>query len=289
MNTLPVIATEERLPQADGPELHIRLWRPTPPARAVLVIAHGFNAHSGHYDTAARAFCGLGLAVVAPDLRGRGRSEGERFYVAQFADYVADLARAVQLAKTRAPGLPVFLLGHSAGGVVACLYALDHPAELAGLVCESFAFRLPAPDFALAVLKGLSHVAPHAHVLRLKNEDFSRDPAIVAEMDADPLIADEVQPTNTVAEMVRADERLKSSFAQIRLPLLILHGSADRATRPAGSQWFHDQAGSADKTLKIYEGHYHDLLRDLGRERVTADIADWIHQRVVRHAEPLRA
>ena len=84
--------------------------------------------------------------------------------------------------------------------------------ELAGLVCESFAFRVPAPDFALAALKGLSHLAPHAHVLHLKNEDFSRDPAVVARMNADPLIAHETQPTRTVAEMVRADERLEQAF-----------------------------------------------------------------------------
>ena len=83
------------------------------------------------------------------------------------------------MAKSREPGLPVFLLGHSAGGVVACLYTLEHQAELAGLICESFALEVPAPDFALAVLKGLSHVAPHAHVLKLKNEDFSRDPTVV--------------------------------------------------------------------------------------------------------------
>ena len=99
------------------------------------------------------------------------------------------------IAKSREPGLPVFLLGHSAGGVVSCVYTLEHQAELAGLICESFAFQVPAPDFALAVLKGLSHVAPHAHVLKLKNEDFSRDPAVVAAMNADPLIANEVQPT----------------------------------------------------------------------------------------------
>jgi acylglycerol lipase len=75
----------------------------------------------------------------------------------------------VSLVKSREPGLPVFLLGRSAGGVVSCLYALDHQSELAGLICESFAFQTPAPDFALAVLKGLSHLAPHAHVLHLKN------------------------------------------------------------------------------------------------------------------------
>src|SRR5439155_216388 len=129
-------------------------------------------------------------------------------------DYVDDVASLVRLVRSAEKGLPVFLLGHSAGGVVACLYAVEHQAELAGLICESFAFRVPAPDFALAVLKGLSHVAPHAHVLRLKNEDFSRDPQIVAAMNNDPLIAHETQPTKTVAELVRSDERLKEEFAR---------------------------------------------------------------------------
>ena len=113
-----------------------------------------------------------GLAVYAVDLRGRGKSDGERFYVQEFADYVSDAAGLVALAKSREPGLPVFLLGHSAGGVVACIYALDHQAELAGLICESFAFQVPAPDFALAVLKGLSHIAPHAHVLHAQERGF---------------------------------------------------------------------------------------------------------------------
>jgi len=141
---------------------------------------------------------------------------------------------------------------------------------------------VPAPDFALAVLKGLSHVAPHAHVLRLKNEDFSRDPKIVAEMNADPLIAGEAQPTKTVAAMVRADERLENEFALITLPLLILHGSADQATKPEGSRMLLERAGSLDKTLKLYEGHVHDLLRDVGREIVLADIAQWLEFRIGR-------
>ncbi len=181
------------------------------------------------------------------------------------------------------------MLGHSAGGVVACLYAIEHPSELAGLVCESMAFQLPAPDFALAVLKGLSHLAPHAHVLRLRNEDFSRDAAVVAEMNADPLILNEVQTTATVAAMVRADEQLEAAFPCITLPLLVLHGSADRATRPDGSRRFHEQAGSADKTLKIYEGHFHDLLRDLGKARVIGDISAWIAERLAPAQDQLRA
>jgi alpha-beta hydrolase superfamily lysophospholipase len=172
------------------------------------------------------------------------------------------------------------MLGHSAGGVVACLYSLDHQQELAGLVCESFAFQVPAPDFALAVLKGLSHVAPHAHVLHLKNEDFTRDAKVVATMNADPLIAHETQPTKTVAELVRSDERLKKEFGRITLPVLILHGTADKAARPAGSQLFFDTVGSADKTLRFYDGSFHDPLNDLGKEEVLGDVTAWIAARV---------
>jgi alpha-beta hydrolase superfamily lysophospholipase len=186
----------------------------------------------------------------------------------------------VSLATVREPGLPVFLLGHSAGGVVSCLYTIDHQSELAGLICESFAFQTPAPEFALAVLKGLGHVFPHAHVLRLKNEDFSRDPAAVVAMNADPLIAHETQPTQTVAELVRADERLKNEFSSITLPVLILHGTADKATKPSGSQAFFDAAGSKDKTLKLYEGHFHDLLNDVDKEIVMADVTKWIDARL---------
>jgi alpha-beta hydrolase superfamily lysophospholipase len=139
---------------------------------------------------------------------------------------------------------------------------------------------VPTPDFAIAVLKGLSHLAPHAHVVKLKNEDFSRDPEVVRAMNNDPLIADEVQPTRTVAEMARADERLKREFPMITLPLLILHGTLDKVTKPSGSQLFYDTAGAADKTLKLYDGHYHDLLNDVDKEKVLADITGWINTRV---------
>jgi acylglycerol lipase len=263
-----------------GHKIFYRAWRPVGQPRSVVVVSHGFNSHSGQYLWAAEQLVARGHAVYALDHRGRGKSDGERFYVEKFDHYVSDLAKFIALAKADEPASPVFLLGHSAGGVIACVYTLEHQAELAGLICESFAFQVPAPDFALAVLKGLSHVAPHAHVLKLKNEDFSRDPKIVEAMNRDPLIAHEVQPTQTVAEMVRADERLKRGFPQIRLPVLIIHGTFDKATKPSGSQQFHDQAGSSDKTLKLYEGHYHDLLNDLGKEAVMTDILTWIDARL---------
>jgi acylglycerol lipase len=245
-----------------------------------VAICHGVNSHSGYYTWAAEQLVESGLAVYALDLHGRGQSDGERFYLEKIDDYIADVAALVALAKSREAGLPVFLLGPSAGGVVSCVYTLDHQAELAGLICESFAFQVAAPDFALAVVKGLSHLAPHAHVLKLKNEEFSRDPDVVKAMNDDPLIAHEVQPTRTVAELVRADERLKREFPLITLPVLILHGTADKVTRPGGSQLFYDTAGSADKTLRLYDGHAHDLLNDLDKERVMADITGWIAQRL---------
>ena len=268
--------SETYIESKQGLRLFVRSWLPTEPARAVLAICHGFNSHSGYYSEFAEQVAGRGYAVYAVDLHGRGKSDGERFYTQLFAHYVDDVSQLIGHAKAQSPGLPVFLLGHSAGGVTSCAYALDNQAELAGLVCESFAFRVYAPDFALAALKGLSHLAPHAHVLRLPNKDFSRDPAVVARMDADPLIAHEVQPTLTVAEMARADERLEREFPKLTLPLLILHGTQDKATKPAGSQLFYDRAGSTDKTLKLYDGYVHDLLNDLEKERVVEDILSWL-------------
>ena len=270
--------SEEFVESKDEVQILVRHWRPAEP-RAAVIICHGVNSHSGQYGWAAEQLVKAGFAVTALDLRGRGKSEGERYYVDTINDYVSDLGRAIGVSKARDPNLRQFLLGHSAGGVVSCSYVLDHPDEVDGLICESFAFQVYAPAIALSAVKGLSHLAPHAHVLRLKNEDFSRDPEWVRELNEDPLIYNEVQPSQTVAALVRADERLLKEFRRITLPLLILHGTADKATRPAGSELFHERAGSDDNMLKLYEGHYHDLLNDIGREEVMADIVDWIGQR----------
>ena len=277
--------TEESFDGTGGLRIFLRSWRPEGRPRGVLVVCHGLNAHGGHYAWAARQWADGGLATYAVDLRGRGRSEGERFFVEDIAQYVADVAGAVKIASTREPGLPVFLLGHSAGGVVGCHYVLDHPDELAGFICESFAFEVPTPSFVLAAVEPLSRFAPRLPLLRLRNRDFSRDPAIVAALDSDPLTAREVQPARTIAALVRANQRLRAELAQIGLPLLILHGTADRVTLPRGSQAFHAMAGSPDKTLRLYPGHVHDLLNDTGRQDVAAFVADWIHERVAGAAQ----
>jgi alpha-beta hydrolase superfamily lysophospholipase len=271
---------EEGFKSTGGTKIFVRTWLPENTARAIVVLVHGFKSHSGMFERAALELVRNRFAVSALDLRGHGRSEGERLFVGSFGDYVADVAGAVALAKARQRGVPVFVLGHSAGGVVACLYAIDHGTEIAGLVSESFAHELPAPDFALSVLKGIGKIAPHAHVLDLKSEDFSRDPGFVARMNADPLIPAFGYPAQTVAELVRADARLRVEFARITVPVLILHGTADKAAKPHGSQRFHQQVGSTDRTLTLYDGYFHDLLNDVGKERVMADITNWISARL---------
>jgi acylglycerol lipase len=275
-------AREETFEGAKGLRIFFRSWRPEGEAKAVVVICHGVNSHGGQYAPTARALVNNGYAVYALDLRGRGKSEGERFYVKDVADYVSDVAGVIKIAKSREPNLPVFLLGHSAGGVVSSMYALENQAELTGFICESFAFQVPAPGFALAAIKGLSHIAPRLPVLKLKNEDFSRDPKAVEALNNDPLIAHEVQPAITVAALVRADERLREEFPKITLPVLIMHGTDDKATVCHGSEFFFETVGSTDKTLKLYEGHFHDLLNDIGKEAVMADITGWMDQHLAR-------
>ena len=273
---------EERFTGSKDVSIFFRSWHPDGTPRAVVAICHGLQAHSGEYQWAGSQLQAAGFAVYALDLRGRGKSGGERFYVEDLADYVGDVAKLIELAKAREPGVPVYLLGHSAGGVVSCVYTLDNQDKIAGLICEDFAFQVPAPDIALAVVKGISHLAPHVHALTLHNKDFSRDPNVVKAKDADPLIAGETQPAATIAALVRADERLKREFPRIKLPVFILHGTADKVTKFSGSQQFYDNAGSADKTLKLYEGHYHDLLNDVGKEEVMSDILAWIDKRLPR-------
>ena len=273
-------ASETMIDSTKGARIFVRSWLPEGTARAVVVICHGVNSHSGQYAWTGEHLAARGFATYALDLRGRGKSDGERFYVEDVADYAADVSGTVDLAKANHPGLPVFLLGHSAGGVTSCIYVIENQDKLAGFICESFAFQVPAPGFALAAIKGLSHIAPRLPVLKLKNEDFSRDPKAVEALNSDPLTAHEVQPAITVAALVRADEHLRVAFPTITLPVLIMHGTDDHATVCHGSEFFYETVGSADKTLKLYEGHYHDLLNDVGKEEVFADITAWIDARM---------
>jgi alpha-beta hydrolase superfamily lysophospholipase len=272
--------SEETFDGVGGLKIFVRSWRPVGKARGVMILIHGFNAHGGYMEWPGEQFSADGFAVYALDLRGRGKSEGERSYVEEFSDYLEDVDKLVALAKSRNPGLPVYVLGHSAGGVIAASYVFEHQDDIAGLICESFAFDVGLPNAVSLILKGISHLTPHLHVYALKNADFSRDPQAVERMNNDPLIAKESQPAETAAEMLKAADRLRENMPKFTVPVLIIHGTEDKVTRPAGSQYFYDTAASSDKTLRLYEGHFHDLLNDVGKEVVMADIKTWINKRL---------
>lgn len=261
-----------------GTKLHMRSWRAAQP-RAVVVIVHGVNSHSGQYLWTGEQLAGAGFAVYAYDHRGRGKSEGPRFYIDDISDYTEDLGTFIDLAKAREPGLPVFVLGHSAGGVISCTWALEHQKEIKGFICESFAYRVPAPAPVLALVRLFGVIAPKLPVLKLKMKDFTRDPAALAALEADPLTKNEAQPARTVAALLKATDRMTAGFDTLTLPLFILHGTADKATVPAGSTYFHEHAASRDKTLKLYQDHFHDLLNDTGKEQVISEIVAWIDAR----------
>lgn len=276
---------EETFEGTGGVTIFTRAWRPfSGQPRAVLVSVHGFNAYGGLFDAAGTELANRGLAVYNLDLRGHGRSGGERLEVASFEDYVSDVGQLVEIARQREPGLPVFVIGHSAGGVIALAHVRDNQEALAGFICHSFAQEVPAPDVVLALVRGISHLAPHIGVLALADEGFSRDPAFVQRMKTDPLMSHAKYPARTVAELARADARMKKQFPTVTLPLLIMHGTADKVTVPHGSQMFYDGAGAADKTLKLYAVHFHDLLNDVGKEEVMDDLVAWIAARVERRS-----
>jgi acylglycerol lipase len=280
MNKKERIMKESSFTGVGGLKIATRSWEAAGTPRAIMILVHGFNAHSGYMVWPGEQFSANGFATYALDLRGRGKSEGERFYVEEFSDYLGDVNSLVDIARAENPGLPVYVLGHSAGGVIATSYVFEHQSEISGLICESFAFDVGLPHLVQLALQGVSYLAPHVHVFSLNNADFSRDPAAVDLMNNDPLIAKESQPAETAAEMLKAAERLKENMPKFTVPVFIIHGTEDKATRPAGSQYFYDHAASADKTLKLYEGHFHDLLADVDKEIVMADILEWLNERV---------
>lgn len=265
-------------PNQKGQHIFYRNWQSQNRPKGIIVIIHGLNSHSGYYEGFASQLNENGFEVFALDLVGRGHSEGERFYISDFNEVLSDIDTLIGIAASKYPVIPVFLFGHSAGGVFSAAYAVKNQHKLQGLILESFALKIPAPAPALAAIKFLARFIPHVRLVKLNNEDFSRDAAHVLKMNNDPFLSQEVQPAKTMQQLLLASEYLKKQTTSIKLPLLVLHGTADRATSPSGSEYFEKRVGSSNKLLKLYEGHYHDLLNDKRNELVIRDIIHWLNK-----------
>ncbi|GIW71185.1 MAG: hydrolase [Planctomycetota bacterium] len=272
---------EGRLRMPDGVELFHQAWRPVRgPVRGTVLIVHGLKDHSSRYHRFACQLARRGYLVRAFDLRGHGDSSGDRVWVDCFDVYLEDLERYLAAHPEGLPR-PLFLLGHSMGGAIVTLWAIRRQPELAGLILSAPAL-VPGENvsgFLIAIAKVLSALCPTLAVMELRDEDFSRDPSTVQAIKTDPLIEHGKGPARTGAEVLRALGQISAAMERVRVPLLILHGTEDRLTNPAGSRQLHERAASEDKTLVLLEGLYHDLLHEPEHAEIEARIIAWIEAR----------
>jgi alpha-beta hydrolase superfamily lysophospholipase len=260
-----------------GVSLFRQVWRPAGAVRAVLVNIHGLGDHSGLYPTLVEHFTGCGITVHAMDLRGNGRSGGQRAYVERWEEYREDLRRFVTLVREEEPGRPVFLLGNSLGGLIVLDYVLHHPEGLRGVIAASPPLgRLGVPAPLLALGRVLSRVWPRFSVRTgMDLSGLARDPVVLQTVLADPLFH-RVGTARLSTEVLAAIARVHAAAPRFPLPLLVLHGSADRMVPPEGSREFVARVGHPDRELREYAGAYHVLFADLDHERVLTDVERWI-------------
>lgn len=266
----------------DGAHLFTQQWT-APNPRAVVLVVHGYGEHSGRYGHVARALRSAGATVLAYDQRGYGRSDGPRAYIDTFDRYLDDLQLVIDHVQRRAPDVPLYLFGHSMGGAVVLLYALERRTRgINGLILSSPAVEVD-PDIApllRSVARGVGQVLPWLPVVRSPEGAISRDPDVVADAEADPLNYHGRVLARTGAEMLRASQRIQSRTSDLALPFLIFHGTADVLTSPYASKRLYETAPSSDKTLYLYDDLYHETVNEPERDTVIGDICDWLAERL---------
>ena len=268
------------LGSADGTRLYWQTWEPADPARDAVILVHGAAEHGGRYAHVAERLVAAGFAVYALDHRGHGRSDGPRALIDRLDRLVDDLGLFVARVREEHAGRRPFLVGHSLGGAVSLTYAIRHGDTIAGLVVSGPAVATEAVPAALkAVTAALSAVAPKLPVFKIEDDAVSRDPEVVLAYQRDPLNYPGKLPARTLGEIMRAMNTIPRDAATLRTPLLLLHGGDDRLCPPEGSRVVLAEAGSADKTLKVYDGLYHEIFNEPEREQVLDDLVEWIEER----------
>jgi alpha-beta hydrolase superfamily lysophospholipase len=256
-----------------------QVWRPQGAPRALVVISHGLAEHSGRYVELAGRLTARGYAVHALDHHGHGRSGGRRSNIGRFTGVVSDLGEFIRRSREEYAGLPTILLGHSMGGAIAYACALEHQDELRGLVLSAPALAPGehAPPLKLLLVRLLSFIAPNTGVLNLPAEAISRDPAVVAAYDRDPLVYRGAVPARTMAELVMAMAAFPARAPELRLPILVQHGTGDLLVPLVACQPIYERLGdSRTRTVKLYDGLYHEVYNEPERDRVIGDLLDWL-------------
>jgi alpha-beta hydrolase superfamily lysophospholipase len=252
-------------------------WRPDAPVGTVVVV-HGYAEHSGRYAHVAAALSEAGYAVWALDHRGHGRSEGDRAIVTQFEHFVVDLASFVRLVREQSGDLPLFILGHSMGGLISTHYAFDHQHQLSGLILTGPAFKLDegVSPLLLAVSGLVSALAPNAKVAPFDASGVSRDVRVVEAYMADELNYHGHVKARMGRELMLAGRGVLTRAPEITIPVLVVQGEADRLVSPAGTYAAFAAFASADKTLRKYPEAYHEVLNEPEQAEIIPLIREWL-------------
>ncbi len=268
--------SEGTITGADGMALYLQAWVPTQP-RAVVALVHGLGEHSGRYGNLIGVLNQRGYAVYACDHRGHGRSPGQRGYINSWEDFRAGVRALVAHAGAAQPGVPVFLIGHSLGGLIVLEYVLRETPTLRGMIASAPALSNAGVSPVLVFMSRLlSRIAP---TLSLKTglpvTGISRDPVVQQAYLSDPLNM-HVGTPRLATESFTAIDWTNAHAADLQLPLLIIHGEADPIVPPASSARFFDATGSADKQRFSYPNVVHESHNDLGWEQRVVDVVDWL-------------
>ncbi|WVZ60295.1 hypothetical protein U9M48_010340 [Paspalum notatum var. saurae] len=280
----------ELIPTARGETLFTQAWWPHPPSsnikpRALVVVMHGLNEHSGRYDHLARRLNDIGIKVYGMDWTGHGGSDGLHGYVQSLDHAVKDLKMYLKKVLAENPGLPCFCFGHSTGGGIILKATLDPEVEtlISGIVLTSPAVRVQPAHPVVAVLAPVfALIAPRYQFTasHRNGPPVSRDPEALRTKYSDPLVFTGAIRVRTGYEILRLTSYLQQHLHRITVPLLVMHGADDQVTAPEGSRALYEQASSADKCLRLYDGLLHDLLIEPEKEVVMEEIVAWLGPRV---------
>jgi acylglycerol lipase len=258
--------------------IYYQAWLPEGKIIAVLLAVHGLGEHCGRYMNVVNHFLQLGYAIYGFDHIGHGKSEGIREFVERFEDYTNTLTIYYNMVKGWQTGKPIFLLGHSMGGLIASYYLIDHQADFKGAVISAPGIKVSnsISRATITIGKILSVLAPKAGLLALDANGISRDPEVVRAYVNDPLVFHGKTPARLAAELLKAMLRVTAEADKITVPFIVVQGAQDKLVDPAGAQMLYDKASSKDKTIKVYEGLYHEVFNEPERARVLKDVETWL-------------
>ena len=244
--------------------------------KAVLVIVHGVCEHCGRYQYLAERLGEAGYGVIRFDLRGHGKSEGKRGFASTYLEFSQDAREFVLKAKQEAPGMPVYMLGHSMGSFISAAYGILYPDEIKGQVLSG----LPATELPLPTIRLLKHLPYNLLPMIQAGNDLgkivSRDPAVVKAYIEDPLNLKKATIKMSGEMFIKGPVWMAEHIKEYKYPCLLLHGGADMIVAPSSSEWFFNSISSSDKQRKVYPELYHEIYNEKERDEVIADTISWL-------------